>query len=347
MSNKNPSIKKYEYYIIAGDIGGTNSRFGVFGIEGEKPMLLNLYTYRTKKIKSIYKIINDILQDAKNMYHAEINNACFGFAGLVSPKRYFSKLTNAKISMDVNKIKKKCQLKNIILVNDFEALGYGVNLLKKSDIVVIKKGAKFKNFPAALIGAGTGLGKATLIYDKHIKLYVPISSEGGHSDFPLTDDLDFKIAAFIRIFRKIKSNIFIEDLVSGRGIENIYYFLKNNGRYKQSKYQKLIENAKLKPELISKYKKNDKLCKDTFLLFSKYYARAIRNFALEIMALGGIYIGGGIATNNQDIFNREFINEFENNEILRPTLKEMPIYLIKSRYAGLTGAAFAAIKGEQ
>jgi len=98
----------------------------------------------------------------------------------------------------------------------------------------------------ALIGAGTGLGKSILIYDKHFKIYVPIPSEGGHGDFPIQNDFEIKLTKFIKEFRGISQPITYEELLSGRGYSNstLQFILKKSMDHKTK--QNLFQNIEKK-----------------------------------------------------------------------------------------------------
>ena len=111
-----------------------------------------------------------------------------------------------------------------------------------------------------------------------------------------------------------------------------------------TKYTREINKNNYSPELISKYKKIDKTCKETLNIFKIIYAKFAKNFAIDILAYGGVYIAGGIAPKNKDIFDKEFIKAFENNYKLKYVLKKIPIYLVLNYNVGLLGSGFAGAK---
>jgi glucokinase len=153
---------------------------------------------------------------------------------------------------------------------------------------------------------------------------------------------------FIKNQRKISNPVIYEDVLSGRGLVNIYDFIKNLQKYKYSKFTKEIDNSNDKAALISKYKNLDDTCKETFRYFTKYYARCAKNFVLDNMALGGLYIAGGIASKNNDIFSSsDFINEFENSFSRRDVLKNISIYVVTNYDISLIGSCFAAMLHSQ
>lgn len=335
---------KYTSFILGGDVGATNTNFGVFGVKNNFPVLLVSFHFKNKKVKGLHYAINETLELIQKNYKIGITKACLAVAGVLSPDKSYAKMANARWRISKKALLKKSKLKEIMLLNDFEAIGYGVNMLSKNDVVAIKKVKKIPKAPIIIVGAGTGLGKTTLLYNEQNKLYAPIPSEAGHSDFAAQNQMELELINFIKKYKKIKQNVSYEQILSGQGLGNIYLFLKKNKKFKETKYTKEIDKAKEKPQLISKYKKADKTCKATFEIFKAIYARFAKNFALDCLALGGVYIAGGIAPKNRDIFDMGFIKTFENNYKAADILKKTPIYLILNYNAGLLGSGLVGAR---
>lgn len=337
-------MKKYSEYVLAGDIGGTNTNLGIFRIKKNKPMLVFSKRFKSNELKSIIPAIKKIIKYANNK-GIKIKKACLAVAGPVSANRDFCNLTYVKWNVNTKEILKKNSLETF-LINDFEAIGYGINLIDKKDILEIGKNRKpLPKTTKAIIGAGTGLGKCILAYNDKDKDYIPVASEGGFSDFPVHNEFELQLLKFTKNRKKIKEPISCEESISGKGIESIYLFLRNTKKFNTTKYTNEIDKAKDKAPLIMKYKKKDKTCRETFNLYVKFYARCAKNFVLDSLARGGLYITGGIAPKNKEILtNKKFIKEFEKVNKQPQILKKVPIYLILNYNIGLYGAAYAAMK---
>ena len=304
--------------------------------------------FRTNELLSLEPAILQIINYAKENYGIKLINACIGAAGVVSPNQDYVKLTNANWEINTKDLIDKTTLDSAFIINDFEAIGYGINLIdinntKEVNIIRSVKNEKVGK-TKAIIGAGTGLGKSILIYDDKSNIYKPIPCEGGHADFPIRNNFELDLINFIKDFRNITKPITNEELVSGRGLENIYKFLKVSKEFGDSQYSMEIENSTDIAEAISKYKKVDDLCAETFKWFTKFYSRCAKNFVLDSLATGGLFIAGGIAQKNQEIFSTDiFLNEFDNVYRYSKYLKETPIYIILDYDIGLKGACFAAM----
>ena len=334
----------YTSFILAGDIGGTNTNLGIFGVKNNFPTLLISFHFKSQQLKGLHSAINEILVYVQKNYGISITKACFGVAGVLSSNKENAKITNINWDVSKNVLLKKTKLKKILLINDFEAVGYGINMLAKKDVGVIKKAKNVPKAPIVVIGAGTGLGKTTLIYNENYGSYIPLPSEAGHSDFSAQNHMELNLINFIKKHKKINANVPYEEVLSGQGLTNIYLFLRKSRKFPSTKYTKEIAKSNYKPELVSKYRKTDKTCKETFEVFTMIYAKFAKNFALDALAYGGVYIGGGIAPKNKDIFDKEFVKTFENNYKLKYVLKKVPIYLVLNYNVGLLGAGFAGAK---
>lgn len=85
---------------------------------------------------------------------------------------------------------------------------------------------------------------------------------------------------------------------------------------------------------------HDALCKDAFLYYAQFYARCAKNFTLDVLALNGIYIAGGIAAKNISIFQHPvFMEEFVKCGRHSQLLKNVPVYVIANYNVNLYGAA--------
>lgn len=339
--------ERYSTFLLGGDIGGTNADFGIFGIRNRQPELLLAARFPSQKLDTVVPTLNSFLDHAVSKYGVAIKKACLGAAGLISANHDLCQPTNVTWTISVKEILAKTSLNSVFLINDFEAIGYGINLLHPADpgdVMQVRSGKPVPRATRAVIGAGTGLGKSILVYSKSHHAYLPLHSEGGHADFPAQDELELQLLGFVGKKRKLVEPVNYEELLSGRGIESIYLFLKSAAPTRQTKITDLINSSKDKAAVIAKYRHQDEVCRETFRLFAKFYARCAKNFVLDTLAQGGLYIAGGIAARNPDIFkSRDFLDEFIRVNKLRNILQNTPVYVIVNENVGLMGAALAAM----
>ncbi|MBN1170170.1 glucokinase [Candidatus Micrarchaeota archaeon] len=336
-------IGEFESYVLGGDLGGTNTKLGIAGVKNGITTPLFMARFQTQEIGSLVPAIEETLDYARQKHGIEAENACFGVAGIVSHERDYCKLTNASWDVSTKDILDKVGLRSATLLNDFEAIGYGIEALdlgSGKDILKLKPENRIVNGNRALMGAGTGVGKSILIYRKGT--HIPIASEGGHMDFPVQNSYELELINFIK--KSYGANqVSYEDIISGKGIESIYMFLKE--RFPETQCTKEIEEEKDKVPVIAKYKNIDAACTETFRLYAKFYGRCARNFVLDYIPRGGLFIAGGIAARHRDIFtSEEFGYEFHNCDRQRKVLQEIPIYIVLNIDTGLFGACCYAAK---
>ena len=236
LKNNVKRINKRDYsdFVIGVDLGGTSTRIAISGVKKGKPTLLFSMFYKSKEITEFENILTQVISYAADTYGIKIKDACIAAAGPVSDTHDYCSLMNLDWVVDGRDILKYTPLKSIIILNDFEAIGYGIDLINmknKKQVIKLKSGTRShkKNItpPMAVIGAGTGFGKATLVWKQHVNGYVPVPSEGGHADFPIHEQFDLELVNFIKKNRVMDNDkpVSYEDLISGRGIINIYEYL--------------------------------------------------------------------------------------------------------------------------
>jgi len=300
--------------VLAADVGGTTTKIGLCSVVGKKVRLCMKYTFQSQEIKNFSDVVETVVKDAGVKPWRTCIAAPGAECGLSDQKS--CKLTNLKWRVDTKTLPGKA-----MLMNDFEALGYAVNILQPKDVKSVRTAKVKPKLPIALLGAGTGLGKSVLWFDAKKKIYVPHPSEGGHGDLPVKTSDEFILS---------KGEFEWEDVLSGQGIVRIYQFLRT------------IHTAPnlTDPSIIMA--QNTQCARMTKAMFTSFYARCAKNFALDVMSRGGVFIGGGIAAKNPGLFGSAFTKEFVDSS-QSAVLKSMPVKVITNKNMGLLGTAFAGV----
>ena len=333
-------LKEKNNLILTGDIGGTNCNFALMTAtlpHPEMALYLHLDSREVTDFSAVMKQVADLLQEK---YSIKIADSCLAIAGPISTDRQEAKMTNLTWKVNCQDIKKITGI-STILINDFQAIGFGLESLPKDKLILLKSGTILPQEPKGIIGAGTGLGKCLLLWNKDQKRYFPFSSEGGHADFPAQSQDEWKMVEFIKK-KNQQARVSWQNLVSGKGLSHIYQYLLETSPATSKSAE--IKSSNYDPALISKYHQEDKLCQKTFQKFVQLYARAAKDYALETMAMGGVYLAGGIVTKNLAEFQQEiFKSEFITNPKLSDLLQSIPVWAINDYQIGLYGAAVAAL----
>ncbi len=319
-------------FILAGDIGGTKTRLGVFHFNAKEIRLIRAKDFRSSDYAGLEKILAEFLVDP-----VHISAACIGVAGPVVSGT--AKATNLPWRVSVKKLQKTFSFERISLINDLVANAYGIELLKPGDFAVLNRGKRTAG-NRALLSAGTGLGTAILFWNG--SRYIPSPSEGGHVEFGPRNQLDLDLLHYL--FKRF-GHVSYERILSGRGLFNIYQFLmeRHYGTEPDWLRQRL---AKDDPAVVitetARMKKN-RLCSESLDLFASIYGSAAGNLALLAMASGGVYIGGGIAPKIVwKLKDGAFMKAFCDKGRLSPLVEHIPVKVVINDHAALLGAAFHA-----
>src|SRR5580658_3130586 len=272
--------------ILAGDIGGTNTRLALFEGTPAQPRAVAIEIFPS----AAHNGLLEILRKFRASHPQPVQAACFGVAGPVVDGK--SKPANLPWLVDAVELASDLGLASVRLANDLEVNAYGIAVLGPDDFVALNHGAPDASGNRVLIAAGTGLGEAGLFADGED--YKPWACEGGHSDFGPRDETEI---ALLQYLLKRFDHVSVERVVSGPGLYNIYQFLRDTGRAEEPAWLAEKVGALHSSATISDLamKNESPLCVQALDLFVSIYGAEAGNLALKGMATGGVYLGGGIA----------------------------------------------------
>jgi glucokinase len=232
--------------------------------------------------------------------------------------------------------------RSVSLLNDLEATAYGLFTLEGDEMISLNQGQKRRPANQALIAAGTGLGEAVLYDDGQD--YHPIASEGGHGDFAPRTETEIGL---LRYLMEKFGHVSYERVVSGPGIANIYNFLTQADELREPGWLKEKILAAADPSAAitqAALSGESEICVKTLDLFVSVYGAEAGNLALRAKAMGGVYIGGGIAPKivaklKDGTFMRAFSDKGRYSELL----SAVPVQVVLNPETALQGAAYYAL----
>ena len=321
--------------ILAGDIGGTNTRLAFFEGTPDRLQPGQIEIYPSPQFSGPAEIVRKFLDVHKQTPDA----ACFGLPGAVVNGRV--ETANLPWVVDTRHMAAELGLEQVHLINDLYANAHGIALLAESDFVVLNPGIAHPAGNRALISAGTGLGEAGLYADAE-GVYHPFPSEGGHTDFGPRTDLEVEL---LRYLLGRFEHVSYERVLSGPGLHNVYEFLRDTGRGEEPAW--LAEQiGKGDPSAaISKsaLEGTSDICVQALDIFVSLYGAEAGNLTLKMLATGGIYVGGGIAPKIiRKLSGPAFMKAFTGKGRLGGTLKDVPVRVITNDKTALLGAGRVA-----
>lgn len=327
--------------VLAGDIGGTKTLLQIAECRAGRYRAVRMQRFDSASHDGLSSVVDEFLKDEKKK---NIKAVCFGIAGPIrdTPKGQHVKVTNLPWEIHARELKRRFKFPRLCLINDFQAIGYGIEALGKKDLVALQKGRAVRHGPRAVIGAGTGLGQGMLIWSQDC--YVPVATEGGHANFAPTNELQIDLARYLL---KSTGRTSWELVLSGHGLVQLYGFLKARGSAPESpSVAGMMQNGDPAAVITrAALEQNDALANQALDLFVDIYGAQAGNLALTAGATGGVYIAGGIAPKViSRLTDGRFMRAFLNKGTMEPYVTRIPVQVVTRTDVGLIGAALAAMR---
>jgi glucokinase len=330
--------------ILAADVGGTKSNLGIFetaggGTSGAPALNMTFERgYPTHDFpQGLDVMLRQFLRDAGRST-SDIAAACVGIAGPVEDGVCVAEWLPWH-RVDEKEVSAGVGIRGTRLINDMFATAWGVTALKPDQLVTLNEGEQKPGRNIAVIAAGTGLGETALIYDDG--KYHALASEGGHTDWAPRNRAQLDLFKFL-LDRSDRVNN--EHVICGRGLVNVYTYFKS------------LETGSAPAELPDSDKDAGRIAREaaadpnsaagkTMELFVSAYGSRAGNLAMQVMATGGVYVGGGIAPKNlprmlDGTFMRYFVDK---GPLFRPILEKIPVHVVLEQKTALIGAAQYAL----
>ncbi|MDO8413133.1 MAG: glucokinase [Gallionellaceae bacterium] len=326
-------------YILAGDIGGTKTLLQISTAGNTYAPLLQK-SYRSTDYADLPEMLDGFLHEAGI---SKIATACFALAGPVNSRQV--QLTNLPWQVDADAIAARFAIPQIKLINDFEAVGWGIALLASADLLTLQTGHVQTQGTRLTVGAGTGLGVGWMSW--HNNACTVHASEGGHMDFAPTDGTQYEL---LRYLQQRHSHVSYERIVSGPGLLAIYEFLRDSGRAVPTAQLVAAMAQEDGAAVIAHHAQQDTepIARLALDLFMSIYGAFVGNVALMMLPRGGIYIAGGIAAKITPAMQQgAFLRAFHDKGRFADLLKTLPLHIVLNPQVGLLGANAAAQYREQ
>ncbi len=323
--------------ILAGDVGGTKVHLALYNFAGGRLATVRDHKFPSDEFATLDDVVRAFLAQAGDKQE-EIVAACFGCPGPVRDGRL--KLTNLPWTLDERDLQKSLGIEHIFLINDLEANGYGIPELAPESVFTLHQGDPGAVGHRGLVSAGTGLGEALLIWDAKTQRHRPLPSEGGHCDFAPRNERE--IALLNYLLRRLQGRVSCERVVSGLGIKNVYAFLRDDQTMEEPAWLRERMAGEDPNAVIGQCGEDgsSEICFETLRMFTSSFGAEAGNVALKVLAMGGIYLGGGIAPKIlKTMQNGEFTRAFLDKGRLSPLLEALPVRIILDDTCALLGAA--------
>ncbi len=307
-------------FSLVGDIGGTNSRFGL--VEEGSMAVQHMESLRNDDFPSLEVAIQKYL---KNRSVSSLASAAIAVAAPVDGERIT--LTNRDWTFSTESLRAAAQAKRLRLLNDYEALALALPHLQGDDIVQIGGQTVTQPMLKIVLGPGTGLGMAALAPLKQGG-WMALPCEPGHISLPTETREEFD---WREKMRKPNTVFTSEDAITGGGLYLMYKTLSPQG--KLASPEAVIQAA------VARTDGDAKKVLDQFII---WLARIAGDACMTLQARGGVYLAGGIAPSIVgNLKEGHFRAIFEEKGKLAYIMRPIPVYVIVDRFPAFKGCAAA------
>ena len=337
--------------VLAGDIGGTNSRLAIYdvppaGVRGVKPVFE--HTYPSAAHGSLEVIVDKFLDAAGSQIgaRARIESACLGIAGPI--EHNICRATNLPWVVDGRAMSQHLGIEHVTLVNDFHAAALGVTAVGPDELFPLGGDPPVVHGPMAVLGAGTGLGQAFLLWSAAENRYQVVPSEGGHVDLAARTPLEHGLVHFLT---GKYGRVSCERVLSGRGLVDVFTFLSEEpacrGLIRPETSAALAATGNDRAAAISQraLAGTDPVCEMALAIFCSVLGAVAGNLGLMVLATGGVFVAGGIAPRVLSALQKGGFREaFDRKGRLHTLVERLPAYVVTHAQPGLLGAATIAVR---
>lgn len=311
--------------ILAGDIGGTNTRLCLARVEGDRVAFLLRRHYANREADGLEALLARFLDGQPRPVAA-----CLAVAGPTDGRR--ARLTNLPWLIDADALAARFGLRRAGLINDFVAVGHGLAALAPADLAELRAGEPLPDAPRVALGPGTGLGVVQCVADAGG--YLPLPSEGGHMAFAPADVLQDRLLTHLR---GRYGRVSVERILSGPGLADLYGFMRGEmglGEADGDATPARVSDAALAHR--------DEAARAALDLFCRILGQVAGDLALLAQARGGVYLAGGIAPKVLPALKEAaFLEGFSGKGRFREWMDRVPVRVVLDEAVGLKGAALA------
>ena len=306
---------------LVADIGGTNSRLAIAitSRQDKEITLKNIHKFRNSDFNNFDEVIKRYLSISDE---GSISRMCIAAAGIISDTTV--EMSNLNWKITVPSLQKTAKIDEVFIINDLQAQGYALDFIEPNDLEELIEGSYSKgpNDTKLVCGMGTGFNVA-IAYQTAFGTFVP-ASEYGHAR---TTTANEKQKMILKKLEENSSFVSYENILAGPGLNRLDQVLNQR-------------KDRTPSDILSAAQEGDLKAKEVGSELAGFAGQAFGDFALMNMALGGVYLIGGVARAIMPYLKEEnFKQNFYDRGNFSEIMKKISVYLILDDYAALKGCA--------
>ena len=308
-------------YSLVADVGGTNTRVALS--DGRALVEGTVRRYLNVDFSGLETVLRQYIKDEGGV---DTKAVCVAVAGPVH--NGVATMTNLDWTIDRESLAHATKAETVSILNDLQAQGHALGHLPSDKVLAVLPGrAAGPDTTKLVIGIGTGFNAAP-VFDTSAGRIVP-PSESGHANLPIRTKQDLQLSEFVSNDHGFPG---IEDVLSGRGLENVYRFLDNESGNQKSMSAKEIMQASME--------KSDPRAIEAARIFTRILGTVAGNLSLVQLPFGGVYLVGGVARAFAPVLSAFGFGEaFRDKGRFSDFMDNFPVHVVEDDYAALTGCA--------
>jgi len=327
-------MQRRKALLLAGDLGATKTTLALYDATAWPGAPLRQQIFQNRAFANFDSLLAAFLESPQPAPVA----ACLGVAGPVLANAVT--MTNLNWSIAAADLQTRFGIHRVDLINDLVATALGALHLEPQDLHCLNPGKKRDGTALAVLAPGSGLGEAFLL--PHNGTHFPCPSEGGHASFAPRNEEQIDLLTFMR---QQHDHVSVEQVCSGLAIPDLMAFVATREPTPDWLQAELYQAADRTPVIVQaaiSAARGERPCAiaiHTLNLFLDILADEAANLALKTLALGGIFLGGGLAPRLLPLLDpHRFMAVFARGTY-RDLLARIPVQVIVNPQAALLGAA--------
>ena len=337
--------------ILAGDVGATKILLEAGDLRSGRWESALSRRYAVVDFDNMNEVVTTFLDEWERVKpaRAKLTAGGIGVAGPSVGNKV--KMTNRPWTIDGDALARRFGIPTVRVVNDLAASARGIELLTPREMITVQAGRADPAAPRVVFGVGTGLGIAYLIAKWGQTPFGPagrkewgqtpfsvVPGEGGHAGFSpgSPQQLELWRALFL-----VHGRVEVEHVVSGRGLSNVYEFMRRQGDAPVGAAEAL-EPAQIVDGAVGR---GDHTCQAALDLFVECMGNVAGDHALSCLARGGVYITGGVAAKIAPLIKSpRFLSAFCAKGAFSDFMMRVPVRVVLTENLPVWGAARWALE---
>jgi glucokinase len=323
--------------IVAGEIGPTETRLALCGLDVGRPIVVVEETAPNAAFTTFAPMVQRFLRKYRP---PQIRAAAFVAPGPVLGG--ISLAPDLPWAIGAQALASELGIDKVTILTDAEGVAHAIPALAHEDIASIGGGSSDENANQVVLSAGASPSVAGLYWDG--TEHRSFASDAGHADFAPASEEELRLALHLASSGVRAGRVTLEVVLSRVGLALIHGFV---GGADAPAITPVAGEDPAATILRKASSGDDPMCRKAVDLFLAVYAGAAANLALTLRATGGVYLAGDIVPSFGAPLTSggDFQAAFCRKPPMEEALAKVPIRAVLNPRAALLGAATVAARG--